>query len=70
MSRMSDQDADVRLMASRCFANLVTLMPLEVRGMGNERVREGKVREGEREKNDRRRRRREKWRKSCFVVYT
>ncbi|CAI8034563.1 TATA-binding protein-associated factor 172 [Geodia barretti] len=29
MSRMSDQDADVRLMASRCFANLVTLMPLE-----------------------------------------
>ena len=31
MSRMSDQSEDVRLMASRCFANLVTLMPLEVR---------------------------------------
>ena len=30
MGRMSDQDKHVRLMASRCFANLVTLMPLEV----------------------------------------
>ena len=31
LGRMSDQDQDVRLMASRCFASLVTLMPLEVR---------------------------------------
>ena len=30
MGRMSDQNEEVRLMASRCFANLVTLMPLEV----------------------------------------
>lgn len=30
MGRMSDQNEQVRLMASRCFANLVTLMPLEV----------------------------------------
>ena len=30
MGRMSDQDKHVRFMASRCFANLVTLMPLEV----------------------------------------
>ena len=49
MSRMNDQDEDVRLVASRCFANLVTLMPLEVKGEGKQRVREGKVREGERE---------------------
>ena len=30
LGRMSDQEEDVRLMASQCFANLVTLMPLEV----------------------------------------
>ena len=30
LGRMSDQQEDVRLMASRCFASLVTLMPLEV----------------------------------------
>ena len=30
LGRMSDQQEDIRLMASRCFANLVTLMPLEV----------------------------------------
>ena len=29
LGRMSDQQEDVRLMASRCFATLVTLMPLE-----------------------------------------
>ena len=33
MGRMSDQDSQVRLMASHCFASLVTLMPLEV-GLG------------------------------------
>ena len=32
LGRMSDQQEDVRHMASRCFANLVTLMPLEVDG--------------------------------------
>ena len=31
LGRMSDQQLEVRLMASRCFASLVTLMPLEVR---------------------------------------
>ena len=30
LARMSDQVAEVRLMASRCFATLVSLMPLEV----------------------------------------
>ena len=30
LARMSDQRDSVRLMASRCFASLVTLMPLEV----------------------------------------
>ena len=30
LGRMSDQHRDVRLMASQCFAKLVTLMPLEV----------------------------------------
>ena len=30
LGRMSDQQMEVRLMASRCFASLVTLMPLEV----------------------------------------
>lgn len=30
LARMSDQVQEVRLMASRCFAALVTLMPLEV----------------------------------------
>ena len=30
LGRMSDQEREVRLMASRCFASLVTLMPLEV----------------------------------------
>jgi len=31
LGTMSDQDSKVRLMASRVFAELVTLMPLEVR---------------------------------------
>ena len=30
LGRMSDQLQDVRLMATKCFGNLVTLMPLEV----------------------------------------
>ena len=30
MARMSDQDCSVRLMASHCFASLITLVPLEV----------------------------------------
>ena len=30
LGRMSDQEREVRLMASRCFASLVTFMPLEV----------------------------------------
>ena len=30
LGRMSDQDRHVRHMASRCFASLVVLMPLEV----------------------------------------
>ena len=33
LGRMSDQQEDVRHMASRCFATLVTLMPLEVDGL-------------------------------------
>ena len=31
LGRMSDQDNDVRLLATQCFATLVSLMPLEVR---------------------------------------
>ena len=31
LSRMSDQDESVRLMASQCFATLIKLLPLEVR---------------------------------------
>ncbi len=30
LARMSDQEDSVRMMASRCFAMLVNLMPLEV----------------------------------------
>ena len=30
LGRMSDQQEDIRRMASQCFATLVTLMPLEV----------------------------------------
>ena len=30
LGKMSDQQRDIRLMASQCFASLVTLMPLEV----------------------------------------
>ncbi len=30
LGKMSDQQRDIRLMASQCFATLVTLMPLEV----------------------------------------
>ena len=33
LGRMSDQQEDVRHMASRCFATLVTLMPHEVDGL-------------------------------------
>ena len=32
LGRMSDQKEDIRLMATNCFATLVQLMPLEVRG--------------------------------------
>ncbi len=32
LARMSDQEDSVRMMASRCFAMLVNLMPLEVSG--------------------------------------
>ncbi len=31
LGRMSDQLQEVRLMATRCFGNLINLMPLEVR---------------------------------------
>ena len=31
LGTMSDQEESVRHMASKCFASLVTLMPLEVR---------------------------------------
>lgn len=33
LGRMSDQQEDVRHMASQCFGTLVTLMPLEVDGL-------------------------------------